>query len=355
MNLRLGVWLMAVLMLASVRARAAPEDPSRPQWAGSFTFENDLFFGTDKYYTDGVELELKRRPVERESPTAVSAAICPFIGCKDQPLLARHHHVGQLMYTPQRIGVHEAQPDDRPWAGLLYYSHSEDMLSPDGAALTTITEEIGVVGRYSYAEQTQKWIHRTFTGIPPRGWDNQIGGEIGLMLMAERRMALPQLSSSNDDGVQLRGLWHWRAAAGNIMTFAEAGLTFVVGKDLPLVVERGPGPQTKGAFGGPSVARDRACVFSWLECTASAFVEARWVIRNMFLDGTMFRNGPSVDKRPFVADVGASLRFTLPRTKSDLTGAWYAEFRATRRTPEFYSRLRVEPQTFGALTIGTDF
>lgn len=350
--------VVALLLFASGVAlvhRACAEELAGES-AGNLTLENDLFFQTDRYYTNGVQLERKTR--YQPDPTNTGAflgAMCRHFGCEDQPLLIRRHKLGQLMYTPENLRVHEPQPNDRPWAGLLYYTQDNDFLSADGNTLTTISGQVGIIGPHSYAAQTQKWIHRTFSGVTPRGWDNQIGGELGVMAMLERRMALPQFTHAPKDDVQFRATGHWRVAIGNIMTFVGAGLTFTVGKDLPPVEARGPGIDTKMLNPAASAEPSRSCLFDWLECSASATLELRAMARNVFLDGPMFRSGPSVDSRPLVADASVSARLDFPRSRSTFSGPWFVQFRATRRSPEFRSTKSVPSQSFGALTVGTEF
>ena len=359
------MFVATVILTSAALPISVGAQPSKGEFAGNFTFENDLFFNTDRYYTDGVQIEVKRRWTDAsEDPGKPLTSACKYLGCEGQSLYVSHYKFGQLMYTPQRLSVHEPQPDDRPWAGMLYYAQDASFLSNDGSVLTTISGEIGITGRYSYAEQTQKWIHRTFSGTAPRGWSNQIGGEIGLMATVERRSAVAELSyAPSSDGTQLRATSHWRVAVGNIMTFAGAGLTFVVGKNLPLVADRGPGLDTKDAPVRNQVINtldsaavpSRSCLFEWLECSASASIEARLMARNVFLDGTLFRDGASVESRLLVVDASLTGRLDFPRTRSSLTGPWFAQFRATRRSPEFKSAKPVHSQSFGALTIGTEF
>jgi len=334
--------------------------------AGSFTFENDLFFQTDRYYTDGAQLTIKRRDVDPSGRVAGwASAACKAFGCPSEHVEFVRHKFGQLMYTPVHITVAEPQPFDRPWAGMLYYTREYEYVSDKRDSRTTISGTIGIIGPGSLAEQTQKWIHRTFTGAPPGGWDNQIGGELGLMALVERRRAIPWLSTSNTEGVQLNSTRSVRAAVGNIMTFVGVGATLTVGKDLDAANERNdisvkarlPPQKVPGVESvQPQTAVSRTCVFSWLECSAYVSAEVRWMIHNVFLNGTMFRSGPSVDSKPLVADATIGVRLDFPRTRNQCTGPWYVSFAATRRSPEFSGRRgSASPQSFGALTVGTEF
>lgn len=355
--------LCCVFILAATPVWSRADTQPLHDYAFSFTFENDLFFGADKYYTDGVQLTIKRRPDRRaDSTRAALDFVCAHFGCANDDFQTSHFRVGQLMYTPRNIAIAAPQPLDRPWAGMLYLASDYQYLSPDDTRLTTITGEVGLIGPQSRVEQTQKWIHKTFTGVPPQGWDNQIGNELGLLAAVERRYALAGIAPAYKNAVELRTNGHWRLAVGNIMTYAGAGFSVVVGKNLPKVSPRESGSivdkRTQGA-GLASVDDQRSgtnsCLFDWLRCTAFASVEARLMARNVFLDGPLFRDGPSVKRRPVVADVSVGARFDLTQTRSDGTGPWFIQFKATRRTPEFRSSASLKAQKFGALTIGTEF
>lgn len=339
-------------------------EPELHDYASSFTLENDAFFQTDKYYTDGFQLTVKGRIDERsESTKNILKAACILASCESDEFQFSQTRVGQLMYTPVDISNPAPQPLDRPWAGMLYAANDYHFLSDDEQRLTTITSQMGIIGPLSYADRTQTWIHKTFNNGTPEGWSNQIGGELGLLASIERRFAVnPPEREPADSGIQVRAVGHWRLAAGNIMTYAGAGLTLAVGKNMPLVFPRESGDITVKVISPKlfstdhiSKAIDNSCIFQWLRCTAFASVEARLVAWNVFLDGGMFREDPHVTKNPIVADVSLGMRFDFPKIRNSFTGPWFAQFKATIRSPEFQSRKSVSSQAFGALTVGTEF
>ena len=130
----------------------------------------------------------------------------------------------------------------------------------------------------------------------------------------------------------------------------------MVGKGLPLVSGAGPGTIVDKLHRLPMTAlAARDCVFTWLECTAFAAIEGRLIAHNVFLDGRLGHDDPHVSKRAFVADISVGARLDFPRTRSAITGPWFVQFRATRRTPEFTSTFPVPSQSFGALTVGTEY
>jgi lipid A 3-O-deacylase len=345
----------AALALA-VSLPALAQDEELPQETIHFaTFENDLYFHTDRYYTNGIQLSNKHTGDHRGHFThMLTDRLCGWLGCDNNRLMTTQENVGQLMYTPSDISIKAPQPNDRPWAGLLYYEQVFTFVSPDSRTLTTLSAEVGVTGRASFAEQTQKLVHRLIDRPLPQGWDNQIGGTLGLLATAERRTAVQGLSTRFGADVQLNTAAYWRVGLGNIMTYAAGGLAIVVGKDLPEVSPPPPGIGNKMRAGvRPSLAT--SCLAGWLQCTAFGAAEARLMAYNVFLDGRIGSDDPDVSRRVFVTDVMAGVRLDFPHTRTASHGPWFLQFKATRRSPEFRSNFKVPAHRFGALTIGTEF
>ena len=357
--------LGAVLALhcgaAQAQDRAQAQDQEQAQERDAvrfFTYENDSFFRSDRFYTSGVQLSVKRASDRRgRFARAWSEPLCRWAGCGDARLLTSQSNLGQLIYTPQDITVRAPQPFDRPWAGLLYVEQAYAFLSPDQRTLTTLSAQLGVSGRLSLAEPTQKTLHRLFDRPAPEGWDNQIGGTLAVMLSVEKRRALDALSLDLGGDVRLNSAAYWRLAAGSIMTYGAAGVAVVVGKDLPAVSPPPPGIGNKLAGGaaqrGPAVLT--SCLAPWLQCTGFASLEARAVGYNLFIDGRLLHDDPSITRRKLVHDAVLGMRFDLPTTRSARHGPWFVQVKLTRRSPEIKSPLPVPRHRVAALTVGTEF
>jgi lipid A 3-O-deacylase len=348
---RLKPGLAAALFCCCATAAAQTLYP--PQETVHFgTFENDVLFQTDRYYTNGLQLSTKYSRDQRgDFALNLTRRACAWLGCEQSVLLTSQTNYGQLMYTPTDITVREPQPHDRPWAGLLYVEQSYSFLSPDYRTLTILTGQAGVTGPASLSEQAQKIFHRVFDQKPPQGWDNQIGGSLAVMASAERRTAIDGLSAELGNEVQLKTAGYWRIAAGNIMTYAAGGIAVVIGKDLPDVSPPPPGIGNKLSQGfGPTT-----CMVKWLQCSAFGIIETRLMARNVFLDGRLFRDDPKVNRRNLVSDLMVGLRLDFPDTRSASHGPWFVQLKITRRTPEFRSSIHVPRHRVAAVTIGTEF
>ena len=75
-------------------------------------------------------------------------------------------------------------------------------------------------------------------------------------------------------------------------------------------------------------------------------VDGRAVARDIFLDGNTFKDSPSVDKEPFVADLSYGIGL--------IAGRFQLTFQQVRRTKEF----KTQPYThndFGSVTFSYAF
>ena len=348
-----------VALLATSSGIAAAQQPVALQdTVHFFTYENDSRYFTDRFYTSGVQFSVKHSSDTRGNfARRLSTRLCVWTGCDAGKVLTSQANVGQLMYTSRDITRPERQPLDRPWAGLLYYEQAYAFLAPDQRTLTLIAGQVGVTGPASLTEPAQKAFHRFLDRPRPEGWNNQLGGSLGVLLSVEKRTAREALSFGLPRNVRLNTATYWRVAAGNIQTYAAAGVAVVIGKDLPPVSPPPPGIGNKIAGAGERKASGfTSCMVRQVQCTSFASVEARAVGYNVFLDGRLFQDhDPQVKRRPFIHEVVLGTRFDFPATRTRSHGPWFAQVKLTRRSPEFRSPLGVPSHKVSALTIGTEF
>jgi lipid A 3-O-deacylase len=346
--MRLPGHVFAVLISLLISLLATP---AAAQEARFVTWENDSWFQTDRYYTNGIQFASRSAQDTRgEFTRRWTDRACRLFGCDDARFLLTQHSVGQLMYTPADITVATPQPFDRPYAGLLYSERQWLFLAPDETAITTLTARAGLTGKLSLAEPAQKLFHRIVERPEPLGWDHQVGNTLGVLVSVERRAAWSALSGGIAGKVRLHTAGHWRLAMGNLMSYAAGGVTVTIGKNLPLVSPAPPGV-------GNSVALPAtACMWNWLQCTITLGAEARAMGYNLFLDGRPWKNDyPVVKSRRWVGDLTAGLRLDVPGTRGRDHGPWFAQLRVIRRTAEFRAPFKVPRHTIGSLTLGTEF
>ena len=349
---------LAAILASCFGNAGAQAVPALQETVHFFTYENDARFFTDRFYTSGVQFSVKHSTDTRGGfARGLTTRLCGWTGCDASKVFTSQANVGQLMYTPRNIRLAEPQPLDRPWAGLLYYEQAYTFLSPDQRTLTTFTGQIGVTGPASLVEPAQKGFHHLLDRPQPQGWDNQLGGSLGVLVSAEKRTARESLSFDLARKVRFNTATYWRVAAGNIQTYAAVGVAVVIGKDLPPVSPPPPGIGNKIAGAGERKTSPlTSCMVHWIQCTSFGSIEARAVGYNVFLDGRLFHdNDPQVQRRPFIYDVVFGTRFDFPGTRTAYHGPWFAQVKVTRRSPEFRSPLGVPSHKVSAVTIGTEF
>lgn len=281
--------------------------------------ENDLFAsGADRHYTNGIRLSYltKAKPCGPDSQclSGILKDLTAFIpSFRDGESYRVSYSLGQNMYTPADISVAELQPNDRPYAGWLYgglgfvtrntfgngHGHSADRID-------NLELNVGVIGPLSGAEFAQKNWHKLFNFRRPRGWDNQLKNEPGIVLQYERIWQFRK-SPAFAPRLDVELAPSVGAAAGNVFTHAAAGLRARLGIDLP--EDYGP-PRIRPSLPGSDyfVPKERHLGFY-----AFAGVEGRAVLRNIFLDGNTFRKSHSVDKKNFVGDITLGAAIITPR------------------------------------------
>src|SRR3972149_12087096 len=163
------------LVLNSV-PRAQAESPARTNNFFIY-FENDLFGGTDKHYTNAFRLTwLSPDLTEYDEDTRLPRWGLPLL--RKLPLINRPGFqrnvglsIGQNIYTPEDLSRRDLIRDDRPYSGWSYFSltfHVKNAVQLDTFEITA-----GIVGPSSMAEETQRIVHGWIESEgPKRGGDS---------------------------------------------------------------------------------------------------------------------------------------------------------------------------------------
>jgi len=304
---------------------ASPEtalgDAHRP-WSLSLRWENDTFGGSDRFYTDGVSLSLAHTGPGWLDPVA---DWLPW----GEGRRTVGYDFGQIMVTPSDTTLAVPDPNDRPYAGILYVGlslHIEKDNHYNGIKFIT-----GVVGPWSLAEETQKLVHRWVGSGLPQGWDYQLHNELIFNLVYEHRRKYRLLGAPH--GLAVEALPLGNLMLGNVLTQGQLGGQIRVGYHLPddfgTTLMRGmvhlPPPRASA-----DAAAQKWSVYFF------GGGNANLVARNITLDGNTWKDSRSVDKEWFVpaAEVGMAVSFHW------LTAAfayvfWGQEFEGQKDYSEF--------------------
>jgi len=317
--------------VASARANG-PGDGPNGLGTLTFTLDNDLFGGSDRYYTNGVRLAW-RSPAY--TPPEWLAEVGRAGGLLLPPAGARRWGlaVGQNLFTPDDLARENPDPDDRPYAAWLY--GAVNLSSATATSLSRLEVQLGVVGPAALGEQAQNTVHRINRGQTARGWDFQLDNEPGVNLIASR---IWRFNAPLRDGLQIGLMPSVVASVGNVRTHAAAASMVRVGWGLDH--DFGP-PRIRPSVAGSSFVAPDAGWGGYV----FAGIEGRAVARDLFLDGNTFQSSRSVDKKPLVGEAafGAALLFPGGRLS----------YSHVLRTEEFGDQ--PTPSEFGSLSLSLRF
>ncbi len=244
-------WVAALAASAALGATAA--EPSR--WY--LQVDNDVFYGSDRWYTSGVR-------IARVAPRG------------DHEL---EWGLLQEIYTPE---AKRHNPIDRPPAARLLATVARHDRMPD--SWRTLELDLGVTGPGALGRQAQDFIHR-FVPAPDEEWDKQRSNRLDVQAIAVRSQTLVPLA----DFARIKA--HYGVVLGNQVAFGHGTLELRFG--------RGAAAQMSSPvlrFAATPPWPQGASARGW-----SAFVAAgvRGVWRNRTLDPRP-DEGPGIRREPSV-------------------------------------------------------
>lgn len=147
--------------------------------------DNDLFAGDekDRDYTGGMSITLSGERA-RDGLLSLDPLLRRLDDLTVDPSNADDanvryaRQVGLMAFTPSDTLIAEVQPDDRPYASLLFVSNGRVRVDADDRGAWTSSVTVGVLG-LSLTENLHSGVHELVGSERPRGYDHQIsaGGE----------------------------------------------------------------------------------------------------------------------------------------------------------------------------------
>jgi lipid A 3-O-deacylase len=301
-TLLLFAFLLAAAYPAAAQERLLEDNKS----IFNVVFENDIFAGSDRGYTNGIRFAWISS--EEEVPDWARWTANNLLPLAPEGKKRISIAAGQSMFAPGDLSRTDLIVNDRPYAGWLY--GSVGMVSDTGKRLDNAVLTVGVVGPWALAEPVQKFVHHVVNSPQPRGWDNQLDNEPGITFTYERKWR--GLYEASPFGVGVDVMPHVGMNLGNVNTDASLGATLRVGYDLP--ADYGP-PRIRPSLPGSDFfipTQDLGGYFF-------ASVEERAVARDIFLDGNTFQDGPSVDKKILVSSLQLGVAMTYGASRLSYT------------------------------------
>src|SRR5260221_5959594 len=151
MTTRLGAGLLGLVACISAGSADADADSAADHAILGFLFENDLFYKTDRDYTNGVELSYTTAAHDTPKLFVDVARWLPFFSPTGK--VRASYVFGQSIYTPSHLGVTDPPLTDRPYAGFLYGGLG--VADDTGEQLDPLELQLGIIGPSSPASDTQ--------------------------------------------------------------------------------------------------------------------------------------------------------------------------------------------------------
>lgn len=135
-------------------------------------YENDLFAGTDRYFSQGVHVEFKSPALNALDKYGI---LSPGSSRARVTMLEAHLEA----YTPSTIRADTILRGDRPYAGLIYLTARGTRRVEKRSTLSGALS-VGVIGPAALGEEIQVGIHRATGDFIPLGWQHQIRNDVVL-------------------------------------------------------------------------------------------------------------------------------------------------------------------------------
>src|SRR5690348_1626706 len=108
--------LISAAAIAAMATTATPVSAADEPKSGAFSiqFENDIFFDTDRHYTNGVALDYTTAPQDTPHWLAEFAHDLPFFASTGD--VRTDYQIAQDIFTPSNTQLVPPDPTDRPYA-----------------------------------------------------------------------------------------------------------------------------------------------------------------------------------------------------------------------------------------------
>ncbi|MGV3613262.1 MAG: lipid A deacylase LpxR family protein [Fluviicola sp.] len=146
---------------------AFAQDTLRYKEAYTLRYENDLFAGTDRYYSQGIFLYYDHLDIDLNWLNKFFFRV---------PDMQRSLQTGiaQKVYTPSSITFDSLLLGDRPYAATYGYTARFTSRSKSKNYALSWSLNTGWIGKPAFGKETQTAIHRWTNNNKPRGWQHQL-------------------------------------------------------------------------------------------------------------------------------------------------------------------------------------
>lgn len=294
----------------------------------SFHTENDVYFPPtdfDRYYTTGTNFTY----TSKEFKNSALRYIGIFSLLQDSKLSRFSIGINQEIHTPDNKENIIPPKDDALYGGYLYGNFGVHHRTQN--FLESLSLDIGVVGKYSFAQETQDFIHTLLNLNTMRGWDSQLNNEVIINLyhrLLYRFSIIPNVFEL---------LPYSEIALGNAYTHLGVGLNLRLGYGL------------QNDFGITTIHSGNVGSASFgdgLRLYLAAGINERAIGRNIFLQGNTFggvKSSLNINHLIYEANIGILIGYY----------GWSVSYLYVYRQKEFSTQKA--PLSYGAIRLEISF
>ena len=327
--------LFAAVSLGSteLHAESSRDSPFPDFGPGYLTFylDNDLFANKDQDYTNGARISWISGNRKLKDIGSIQRALRPFTGDEqslqafrgitgfDDPSNVQYNYgfsLTQLMFTPENFSSLTQPEGERRYAGWAALGFS--LHTKDDQTLNSVEFLVGVTGKYSYAQETQDFIHDIRDIDKFLGWDDQIPTEVtaDLSFVQKRRLNF----GGNERALSMDGVGEWGMRLGSFRTTAHVGGMVRAGLFLPADFTDPRLSET--AYANKYFSSGSALKSNWSLFLLAGF-KGTVVAHDATLDGPLFHDFSTGNTRePFVGEVYAGIGMRIRSVEVAYAHTW---------------------------------
>jgi len=313
---------LVVVLGAAIALAPCPAFAQPPSW--TLLWENDVVFGSDDDYTNGLRLSADFSKALWWKRWGLGYKNCGEQTDASKPCLRTTVMFGQNFYTPHDITVKQVLQGERPYAAWLYGGFAGRVSRP--ARLTSVELQIGTTGKAALGKEIQTWFHSLpgMNSPRPKGWNNQVKpvpGVVGIIASWDDRFAFPPNTRRASAFFDADAIPYYRFTVGNVHTHAAIGTMLRFGHNIQGWGTDKIAPTVRATSGDEPQPKDRRIFYGF------AGLEARAVAWNALLQHETYtsRQLPRISRAVADFEVGFEVGYR----------PWSGGFRWVRRSQEF--------------------
>jgi len=164
------IFLPGAFTLSAQSTDSVPA-PAKTEGYFRLNYDNDVLSATDRYYTQGIRLELVapfiRKSFYHSTLIPVNKYASSYYGMA----------LEQDGFTPRSIRHDSIQYGERPYASVFFVSGFLISVDKEKQQRLTTQLDLGVIGPAAKGAEEQKGIHYALDNIQPLGWQYQIDND----------------------------------------------------------------------------------------------------------------------------------------------------------------------------------